>query len=29
MVESGKRKAPDSLKLAILKKYKIDFDEME
>lgn len=27
MVESGKRKAPDSLKLAILRKYKIDFDE--
>ena len=29
MVESGKRKAPDSLKLAILRKYKVDFDEME
>lgn len=27
MVESGKRKAPDSLKLAILRKYKVDFDE--
>lgn len=27
MVETNKRKAPDSLKLAILRKYKIDFDE--
>lgn len=27
MVESGKRKAPDSLKLTILRKYKIDLDE--
>lgn len=27
MVENGHKKAPDSLKLAILRKYKIDFDE--
>lgn len=27
MVENGHKKAPDSLKLAILRKYKIDLDE--
>lgn len=27
MVETNKRKAPDSLKLAILRKYKVDLDE--
>ena len=28
MVENGKRKAPDSLKLNFLRLYKIDFDEL-